>query len=217
MKKTPLLFCLLLICSILSGCFNHSTKASPNLFDDYTVKENLALEIETDEHLLSKDTNFSELAYHSQDNTAIITEHETYPQNFQDNTWQGLQVEIDTVTLLQLKNYQMRDSTSYEAVLLVHFKFNNNKRDISVYPNNSLLIIGDDQKIEATLDMGYWDGEILKGETKSGYTPYFIKNLDKEQLKHAKLLVKANYLTSDFLDHDSQHTYSIPVIFNEFS
>ncbi|WEG76292.1 hypothetical protein [Vagococcus intermedius] len=214
MKRMSQLLCLSLICLFLSGCLNQSKKSYPHLFDDYTVKKNLALEIDTDERLLSKDTDFNELAYHSQDKAAIITQYNTYPQNFQDDTWQGLHIEIDTATLLQLKDYKSRDNTSYEAVLLVHFKFNSPERDVAIYPNNSLLIIGEKQEVEATLDMGYWDGEILKGVSKSGYTPFFIKTLNIEQLKNAKLLVKANYLTSEFLDHESQHTYNIPIKFD---
>ncbi|MFS7206660.1 hypothetical protein AB6831_04035 [Carnobacterium divergens] len=143
---------------------------------------------------------------------AMLVDEKNYDVNWNDNSWSGVNISIDKVSIIKVDNFKDYSDNEYQGFVLVHFNLDNTERDISIFPEQGTLVTDLGEQTEGNYEIDHWAGDILKGSKKEGYASYPLAKLDDvNEIKSIRLKWSGHYNTDDYDDNNSHKEYDVSI------
>ena len=118
--------------------FNEEVKETTTEFSDGT-------EVVEDDSSLQDDGYFKEIV--TGDKNPKITFEAEYNTSWSDDSWDGMDLSIDKVKVVEVDKYVDEDNNSYNGLLAMHYTLDNNGDEVEVHPGDATLILEDGTEI----------------------------------------------------------------------
>lgn len=217
MKKNRMLgFAMVTLLSIgfLGACSsddNDASNAKEAKSASNTTQE--SIKKETNSKLLSNDADFGKIADNVSDGKKIEIQHkQDYTTDFTDNSWSGVSLGIDKVSVVKTTDIVDYSNNTYNGFVAVHFNIETPQQDVSIYPTQAKVVTDYGEQVNdgGVFNFSTWDGQLLKGTKEDGWGIYPLSKLtDANSIKTLRLTIDANYDTDNYDDDNAYHTYDI--------
>ncbi|MGM0214983.1 hypothetical protein [Enterococcus sp. AZ109] len=212
MKKLISVGILLSSCLILGACGGDDTGTGDSNGQANISNTNQVNTQEEDNSLLSNHENFKKLAVNNGATDAKVLDEKTYNVEWSDNTWSGVTISANEVTILKLSDYSDYSDNQYEGFIIVHFNIDNAERDTSLYPEQATLVTNTGEQTEGKYDLDHFGGDLLQGSKVNGYAAYPLNTLESvDSINQIRMKFNGTYMTDDYLDENSNHEYDITI------
>lgn len=181
-----------------------SNSSEETLEESSSEKENAA------GNLLAKDPQFSKIASNNGADEAKIVDRKDYGVSWSDDSWSGLKLSADKVSVIKVDDYDDYSSNKYQGFIIVHFIIDNTERDVSVYPEQATVNTNTGQQVDGSYELESFAGDIMKGTKTQGFAAYPLKELGKaEDITSIRLNFNGSYETDDYDDENANHTFDV--------
>lgn len=196
---------LVLSCSLLLGACdgdNEGTKdSSTNATETSKVKE---------EDLLVNHEKYSKLASNNGAKEAEVVAQKDYPVSWSDNTWSGVTVGIDEVSVLKLDNYENFSGKKFPGFIVAHYTINNAERDLSLFPELGTIETNTEVKESGLYEFDHFADNLTPGSQVEGYAAYPLTELDSVKgINQVRIKFSGKYTTEDTSDTNANHIYDV--------
>lgn len=194
------------IAGILGGGDEVDTKTNGSALESQA--SSTAKEVEKSNLLI--DSPFKKIAQNSGADKAVLESEKKYSASWSDDTWSGVDISIDGVSIIKVSNYTDYSENEYQGFVIIHFNIKNNERDVSIYPEQAVINTNTGQQVEGLYEMEQFAGDLLKGSEVSGYAAYPLKKLDSvDDISTLRVKFTASYETDDYNDNNANHEYDL--------
>lgn len=209
---------LILFSSIVLGACGNSNSNSDTPKETTTASSTMvSLEfsssVEKKTNLLSNDLDFGKIADNVPDGESIeVQGKQDYSTNFNDNSWAGVNLNIDRVSVVKTTDIKDYSDNQYNGFVAVHYNIDNTQQDVSIYPNQATIVTDYGEQVDdgGVFNYNSWDGDFMKGTKKDGWGIYPLSKLpDASSIKSLRLKIDSSYETDNYDDENSYHTYDI--------
>ncbi len=125
--------------------------------------------VEKKTNLLSNDSDFGKIADNVPDGESIeVQGKQDYSTNFNDNSWAGVNLNIDRVSVVKTTDIKDYSDNQYNGFVAVHYNIDNTQQDVSIYPNQATIITDYGEQVDdgGVFNYDSWDGDFMKGTKK---------------------------------------------------
>lgn len=145
MKKLVGLGLVLISSIILGACgsndSNSGTSKKAPTASSTTVSLETSNSAEKKTKLLANDSDFRKIADNVPDGKDIkIQGKQDYSIDFTDNSWSGVNLNIDRVSVVKTTDIKDYSDNQYNGFVAVHFNVDNTQQDVSMYPNQATVV-----------------------------------------------------------------------------
>lgn len=206
----------LLSLGLLGACGSDADNTSADSAKEVKSAENTtkqSVKKESDSKLLINDREFGKISNNASDGEKIeIQSKQDYTTNFADNSWSGVNLTIDKVSVVKTSDIIDYSDDTYNGFVAVHFNIETPQQDISIYPTQAKIVTDYGEQVDdgGSFSINTWDGQLLKGTKEDGWGIYPLSKLtDANSIKTLRLTIDANYDTDNYDDDNAYHTYDI--------
>lgn len=201
---------------VLGGCSSNSNDASSDSAKEVKSAENTSKEAvkeKKNEKLLVNDSDFGKVADNASDGENIeIQSKQDYTTNFSDNSWSGVNLSIDKVSVVKTTDIVDYSDDTYTGFVAVHFNVETPQQDVSIYPTQAKIVTDYGEQVDdgGVFNFDTWDGDLMKGTKEDGWGIYPLSKLtDANSIKTLRLTIDSSYDTDNYDDDNAYHTYDI--------
>lgn len=161
---------LILFSSIVLGACGNSNSNSDMPKETTTASSTMvSLEfsssVEKKTNLLSNDSDFGKIADNVPDGESIeVQGKQDYSTNFNDNSWAGVNLNIDRVSVVKTTDIKDYSDNQYNGFVAVHYNIDNTQQDVSIYPNQATIVTDYGEQVDdgGVFNYDSWDGDFMK-------------------------------------------------------
>lgn len=205
----------LLSVGILGACGSDNNSSSDSAKEvksaENTTKESVKKEVNS--KLLINDNDFGKISDNTSNGQNIeIESKQDYTTNFSDNSWAGVILSIDKVSVVKTTDIVDYSDNTYNGFVAVHFNVETPQQDISIYPTQAKIVTDYGEQVDdgGIFNFSSWDGDLMKGTKEDGWGIYPLTKLtDANAIKNLRLNIDSSYETDDYDDENAYHTYDI--------
>ncbi|MCS5465377.1 hypothetical protein NWO25_17370 [Enterococcus lactis] len=166
---------LILFSSIVLGACGNSNSNSDTPKETTTASSTMvSLEFSSSvekkkTNLLSNDSDFGKIADNVPDGESIeVQGKQDYSTNFNDNSWAGVNLNIDRVSVVKTTDIKDYSDNQYNGFVAVHYNIDNTQQDVSIYPNQATIVTDYGEQVDdgGVFNYDSWDGDFMKGTKK---------------------------------------------------
>lgn len=189
----------------LGACSKTETTEGEIFSDDVTettTEFSDGTEVVEDDSSLQDDGYFKEIV--TGDKNPKITFEAEYNTSWSDDSWDGMDLSIDKVKVVEVDKYVDEDNNTYNGLLSMHYTLDNNGDEVEVHPGDATLILEDGTELEATVFADYWEDVFAANKQKDGYVHFKFDEVDQiDQIQEIKLTFDGHRKgdESDKVDH----------------
>jgi len=216
MKKkymTGMALTALLTVGILAGCSKEETKGK--IEDGKVTETSTSLsdggELTEQNIDLKDDGSFKEIV--TGKNDPKVKFEVTYKTDYKDDAWDGVQLEIDKVKVVEVDRYTDKEGKDFKGLVSMHYTIENNgKEDIHVKPYEATILLKDGTEIKAENFGDEWDDVFSKDKKKDGFIYFrFDKTDEIDSIKEMHLKFDGRYKDSDVDKVDHEYNIELPL------
>ena len=219
MKKVSLLLLLGLFIFPLAACgggngesSDVSSSSSANQANVSNTKKESSSGNKKDSSLLVNNKKYKKLAINSGANDSKIIDEKDFKTSWSDNSWSGVNMQIDEVSILKVSDFKNYSDQEYQGFVVVHFIIDNSEKDVNLYPEQATLVTNSGEQTEGSYELDHFAGELMKGSKVQGYAAYPLTNLDSvDSINQIRLKFRGDYNTDDYNDENYSHDYDITI------
>lgn len=201
---------------VLGACSSNSNDASSDSAKEVKSAENTSKEAvkeKKNSKLLVNDSDFGKVADNASDGENIeIQSKQDYTTNFSDNSWSGVNLAIDKVSVVKTTDIVDYSDDTYTGFVAVHFNVETPQQDVSIYPTQAKIVTDYGEQVDdgGVFNFDTWDGDLMKGTKEDGWGIYPLSKLtDANSIKTLRLTIDSSYDTDNYDDDNAYHTYDI--------
>lgn len=156
------------------------------------------------------DSEYKKIATNSGAENAILIGEKTYSCDWSDNSWNGVNLSIDKVSVIKTDNYEDYSGNTAEGFIVIHWNIDNTQSDITIYPEQATVNTNTGVQTEGMYEMEHFAGDLMKGTKVSGNAAYALSTLNSvDDITSIRALFYGTYETDDWDDENAHHDYDV--------